>query len=111
MTDPLAGTGRMYRTGDVVRHREDGSLEYCGRVDNQVKLASHRIELGEVESVAAGCPGVREAAAVVRQDATPPALWVYYSGDAARPPSPNTPPPTCPPRCCPPAGYDGRACP
>ncbi|MFB8419259.1 amino acid adenylation domain-containing protein [Streptomyces albidoflavus] len=82
VTDPLAGTGRMYRTGDVVRHREDGSLEYCGRVDNQVKLAGHRIELGEVESVAAGCPGVREAAAVVRQDATPPALWVYYSGDA-----------------------------
>ncbi|MFJ8547357.1 amino acid adenylation domain-containing protein, partial [Streptomyces sp. NPDC093586] len=82
VTDPLAGAGRMYRTGDVVRYREDGSLEYCGRVDNQVKLAGHRVELGEIESVVSGCPGVREAAAVVRRDAGPAALWVYYSGDA-----------------------------
>jgi amino acid adenylation domain-containing protein len=82
VTDPYPGAGRMYRTGDVVRHREDGSLEYCGRVDDQVKLAGHRIELGEVESVVAGCAGVREAAAVVRQDGGSPALWVYYSGDA-----------------------------
>ncbi|MGC3002604.1 amino acid adenylation domain-containing protein, partial [Streptomyces sp. G35A] len=82
VADPLVGAGRMYRTGDVVRYREDGSLEYCGRVDNQVKLAGHRIELGEIESVVSGCPGVRESAAVVRQDAGPAALWVYYSGDA-----------------------------
>ncbi|MEU9250575.1 amino acid adenylation domain-containing protein [Streptomyces sp. NPDC048270] len=82
VVDPFAGAGRMYRTGDVVRYREDGSLEYCGRVDSQVKLAGHRIELGEIESVAAGCAGVREAAAVVREDAGSAALWVYYSGDA-----------------------------
>ncbi|MEV5879655.1 amino acid adenylation domain-containing protein [Streptomyces sp. NPDC052101] len=82
VVDPLEGAGRMYRTGDVVRYREDGSLEYCGRVDNQVKLAGHRIELGEIESVVSECTGVREAAAVVRADAGPAALWVYYSGDA-----------------------------
>ncbi len=82
VVDPYAGAGRMYRTGDVVRYREDGSLEYCGRVDSQVKLAGHRIELGEIESVVAGCTGVREAAAVVREDAGSAALWVYYSGDA-----------------------------
>ncbi|MHC3456019.1 amino acid adenylation domain-containing protein [Streptomyces prasinus] len=82
VADPFEGAGRMYRTGDVVRHREDGSLEYCGRVDDQVKLAGHRIELGEIESVVAGCTGVREACALVREDAGPAALWVYYSGDA-----------------------------
>ncbi|MFI9765216.1 amino acid adenylation domain-containing protein, partial [Streptomyces sp. NPDC051963] len=81
VVDPFAGAGRMYRTGDVVRYREDGSLEYCGRVDNQVKLAGHRIELGEIESVVSECAGVREAAAVVRDDVRPAALWVYYSGD------------------------------
>ncbi|MCX5612951.1 amino acid adenylation domain-containing protein [Streptomyces sp. NBC_00047] len=84
VADPYEGAGRMYRTGDVVRYREDGSLEYCGRVDSQVKLAGHRIELGEIESVVAGCAGVREVAAVVREDAGPAALWVYYSGDAGR---------------------------
>ncbi|WP_143079244.1 non-ribosomal peptide synthetase/type I polyketide synthase, partial [Streptomyces monashensis] len=82
VVDPFAGAGRMYRTGDVVRYREDGSLEYRGRVDTQVKLAGHRVELGEIESVVAGCTGVREAAAVVREDAGPAALWVYYSGEA-----------------------------
>ncbi|MER5890868.1 amino acid adenylation domain-containing protein [Streptomyces sp. NPDC001941] len=82
VVDPFEGAGRMYRTGDVVRHREDGSLEYCGRTDDQVKLAGHRIELGEVESVVGECPGVREAAALVRSDDGPAALWVYYSGDA-----------------------------
>ncbi|WP_060893423.1 hybrid non-ribosomal peptide synthetase/type I polyketide synthase [Streptomyces europaeiscabiei] len=82
VVDPFPGAGRMYRSGDVVRYREDGSLEYCGRTDSQVKLAGHRIELGEVESVVAGCNGVREAAAVVREDTGRPALWVFYSGEA-----------------------------
>ncbi|MEV5108020.1 amino acid adenylation domain-containing protein [Streptomyces massasporeus] len=82
VVDPFPGAGRMYRSGDVVRYREDGSLEYCGRTDSQVKLAGHRIDLGEVESLVAGCTGVREAAAVVREDTDGPALWVFYSGEA-----------------------------
>lgn len=59
---------RMYRTGDVVRYRLDGSLEFCGRTDAQTKLRGHRIELGEIEAVAGECPEVASCAAVVRED-------------------------------------------
>ncbi|WP_442806827.1 amino acid adenylation domain-containing protein [Streptomyces sp. NBC_01750] len=81
VADPFAGTpgARMYRTGDVVRHRPDGSLEFCGRVDAQVKLRGHRIELGEIEAVAGEHPAVAECAAVIRED-TPsdPRLCLYW---------------------------------
>ncbi|WP_346618889.1 amino acid adenylation domain-containing protein [Blastococcus montanus] len=53
---------RWYATGDVVRWREDGRLDYVGRRDRQVKLRGQRVELGEVEAVARSMPGVRDAA-------------------------------------------------
>ncbi|MFG2526553.1 amino acid adenylation domain-containing protein [Streptomyces sp. NPDC048516] len=64
--DPFLDGERMYRTGDVVTFTDDGELHFGGRTDHQVKLRGYRIELEEVEARLTGCPGVREAAAVVR---------------------------------------------
>ncbi|HWN44819.1 MAG TPA: amino acid adenylation domain-containing protein [Thermoanaerobaculia bacterium] len=64
--------GRLYRTGDRARYFSsggiDGTLEFLGRLDSQVKVRGYRIELGEIESVLAGHPGAREAVALVRED-------------------------------------------
>ncbi|MGP3955770.1 amino acid adenylation domain-containing protein [Nonomuraea sp. 3N208] len=72
------GAGRLYRTGDVVRRRADGTLDYLGRRDHQVKIRGHRIEPGEVESVLLEHPGVRAAAVIVREER----LVAYVAGGA-----------------------------
>src|SRR5258708_3522013 len=59
--------GRMYRTGDVVRWRENGDLEFLGRRDQQVKIRGYRLELGEIEAVIEEGEGVEQAGGVGRE--------------------------------------------
>jgi amino acid adenylation domain-containing protein len=65
---PVPGA-RLYRTGDLARRRADGNLEYLGRLDEQVKIRGHRVELAEIDAALAAHPAVRLAAAAYRQDA------------------------------------------
>ena len=69
---------RLYRTGDRARYRADGSLEFLGRSDFQVKLRGFRIELGEIESALAALPGVSQAVVTLRQAAAGQDLLVAY---------------------------------
>jgi nonribosomal peptide synthetase DhbF len=64
----VAGLGRMYRSGDRVRLRDDGELLFLGRLDDQVKISSQRVEPGEVTQVLAGHPDLRQAVVVARED-------------------------------------------
>lgn len=80
VADPFSAApdARLYRTGDRVRRQPDGTVEFLGRLDHQVKVRGFRIELGEIESVLGGHPAVAQCALMVRgadQDTT---LAAYY---------------------------------
>ncbi|MGA4195177.1 amino acid adenylation domain-containing protein, partial [Ralstonia nicotianae] len=80
LADPFHGEGqaRMYKTGDLGRWLANGSLEYLGRSDDQVKLRGFRVELGEIGASLARCDGVREAAVLAREDAPGEQRLVAY---------------------------------
>ncbi|HHH50864.1 MAG TPA: amino acid adenylation domain-containing protein, partial [Campylobacterales bacterium] len=60
--------GRIYKTGDIARYREDGNIEYLGRVDDQVKIRGFRIELGEIESSILEYQGIKEAVVIAKEE-------------------------------------------
>ncbi|WP_371793389.1 amino acid adenylation domain-containing protein [Streptomyces sp. NBC_01471] len=72
-----------YRSGDLARWREDGTLEYHGRVDDQVKIRGFRIEPGEIRHALLAHPGVQDCVVVAHEDPdTPPHLVAYVVGEA-----------------------------
>ncbi|MGR9556457.1 amino acid adenylation domain-containing protein (plasmid) [Rhizobium leguminosarum] len=84
--DPFADDpgSRMYRTGDIGEILPDGTIQFVGRGDNQVKVLGHRIELGEVEAAIRRCAGVRDVAVVVDVlDGEEPSLVTYVVAEEA----------------------------
>lgn len=82
VADPRRPGERLYRTGDLGRSRDDGAIDYLGRNDFQVKIRGFRVELGEIEAAIAQTPGVRDAVALVRDDANGPRLIAYFRSEA-----------------------------
>lgn len=90
--DPFAGTPgvRLYRTGDRARYRADGTIEFLGRVDHQVKIHGFRIELGEIEAVLADHPAIREAVVMRRENSQgEPSLVAYITPRQSAPQLPS----------------------
>ena len=83
LDDPHVPGGRVYRSGDIARWREDGAVEYLGRSDHQVKLRGLRIELGEIEAALRAQPCVARAEVLLREDRPGERRLVgYVSGGA-----------------------------
>jgi amino acid adenylation domain-containing protein len=90
--DPFGGEpgARLYRTGDLVRYLPDGKIEFLGREDHQVKIRGFRVELGGIETTLSQHPGVRDAAAMVREDTPAGRRLVAYLVPAQAETGPKT---------------------
>ncbi len=86
---PFRADARLYRTGDRARYRADGSIDFLGRTDQQVKFNGYRIEPGEIEVALARHPAVGECAVVVRELAGEPRRLVAYVVPGASQPEPE----------------------
>jgi amino acid adenylation domain-containing protein len=78
--------GRMYRTGDRVRFLRDGSIEFLGRLDHQLKIRGYRVEPGEIETALARHPEIREAVVVATSDGDGDPRLIAYFASASEPP-------------------------
>jgi hypothetical protein len=74
---------RLYKTGDLARDLPDGSIEFLGRADHQVKISGFRVELGEVEAALESAPGVRQAVVVARERTSGDLQLVAYVSTVA----------------------------
>ncbi len=82
VANPFGDPGtRMYRTGDLVRWIADGTFDFVGRADSQIKLRGQRIEVGEIENTLLACPHVTRAAVRVHDSATGSHLVAYVTLD------------------------------
>ncbi|MEJ1201135.1 MULTISPECIES: non-ribosomal peptide synthetase [unclassified Streptomyces] len=84
VANPFAGDGsRLYRTGDLARFAPDGSLDFLGRADNQIKIRGMRLEIEDVEAALAEHPGVRHTCVVAKKNAAGGTYLVGYVIPAA----------------------------
>jgi acyl carrier protein len=77
-TDAHGVDARLYRTGDLVQYTPDGTLQFLGRLDHQVKVRGYRIELGEIEAAIAGDAAVQEVVVVAREEVVGDPRLVAY---------------------------------
>ncbi|MFD3992876.1 amino acid adenylation domain-containing protein [Streptomyces sp. NPDC058583] len=79
---PGAGGPRMYRTGDLARWRTDGTLDYLGRGDDQIKVRGYRVEPGEIEAALTALPGITQAVVLARGEGVRQNLVAYLERPA-----------------------------